>query len=333
MTPPSEMPRDISAATLTDGMLDVGDGHAIYWRCQGPLDAPAIVVLHGGPGGAMNLQWGELLDAASWRIVFFDQRGCGRSTPFGKLRHNDLPALVGDIERLRVHLGIERWAVFGGSWGTTLALAYGAAHADRCLGFLLRGIFLARAEDIAWFLWEVRRVFPDAHRAFLDAIEQAAGRRPASAADILAFAQAPLARHDAAGIRLAKAWSNYERSLSSVAPAPATPAPGNSSSADDPQADRAALSMAWLERHYMADALPPVPPLLPGVARIAHLPCHIVHGRFDMVCPANQADALAHAWPRAVLTLADASGHATFEPGIASALRDAARQLRNAIGV
>ena len=141
-----------SAKDFEDGMLDVGDGHSVYWRAQGPKDAPVMLVVHGGPGGAMNLKWGEVLDASKWRMVFFDQRGCGKSTPFGKLEHNGTNDLIGDMEKLRVTLGIEKWALFGGSWGTTLSLAYGVTYPERCLGFLLRGIFLARKEDIDWFL-------------------------------------------------------------------------------------------------------------------------------------------------------------------------------------
>ncbi|HTJ94037.1 MAG TPA: alpha/beta fold hydrolase [Pararobbsia sp.] len=342
---------DIPQATQ-EGMLDVGDGHSIYWRSHGNDNAPAIVVLHGGPGGAMNLGWSEFLDARKWRVIFFDQRGCGRSTPFGELRGNTLGALVGDIERLRARLGIERWALFGGSWGTTLALAYGAAHADRCLGFLLRGIFLARPEDIQWFLWDVRRIFPDAHDAFLDAIEQACGLRPRNAREILAYAQAPLSKFDAAGAALAQAWTDYEKTLSAVVPIPAPSASAPSASAvaashADAGANlgmdagtptdaaarnaRSAVSMALLERHYMADDLPPEPALLRHVERFSHLPCHIVHGRFDVVCPADQALALAQAWPGAQLSIVDASGHWTFEPGIAAALRRDAEQLASAL--
>jgi proline iminopeptidase len=188
----------------------------MYWRAQGPKDAPVMLIVHGGPGGAMNLKWADVLDASKWRMVFFDQRGCGKSTPFGKLEHNGTNDLIGDMEKLRITLGIEKWALFGGSWGTTLALSYGVTHPERCLGFLLRGIFLARKEDIDWFLWDVRRVFPDAHRAFLDAIEAASGQRPRNAAEILTLTGAPLARFDDAGIKLARAWSGFEATLSVV---------------------------------------------------------------------------------------------------------------------
>ncbi|CAN7581940.1 alpha/beta fold hydrolase [Caballeronia sp. LjRoot29] len=341
------------APAYEDGMLDVGDGHAMYWRAQGPKDAPVMLIVHGGPGGAMNLKWADVLDASKWRMVFFDQRGCGKSTPFGKLEHNGTNDLIGDMEKLRVTLGIEKWALFGGSWGTTLALSYGVTHPERCLGFLLRGIFLARKEDIDWFLWDVRRVFPDAHRAFLDAIETASGQRPRNAAEILTLTGAPLARFDDAGIKLARAWSGFEATLS-VVNKPASKKPADPAQKDEsvmatqtdaaqttatlpdapqaepaapeatPEATReanaAAISMSLLEHHYMAHELPPEP-LLPRIGRIAHLPCVLVHGRFDMVCLAEQAQDLADVWPGAQLSIVDAAGHWTFEPGNVTALK------------
>ena len=364
------------APAFEDGLLDVGDGHAMYWRAQGPKDAPVMLIVHGGPGGAMNLKWADVLDASKWRMVFFDQRGCGKSTPFGKLEHNGTNDLIGDMEKLRVALGIEKWALFGGSWGTTLALSYGVTHPERCLGFLLRGIFLARKEDIDWFLWDVQRVFPDAHRAFLDAIETASGQRPRNAAEILAFTGAPLARFDDAGIKLARAWSGFEATLSVVnKPAPtkgADPARKDESKGEEskaevpvaaaqtdaaqttaalteaPQADAtqagqgspeakreanaAAISMSLLEHHYMAHELPPEP-LLPRIGRIAHLPCVLVHGRFDMVCPADQVQALADVWPGAQLSIVDAAGHWTFEPGNVTALKAGGEYLAQALAL
>lgn len=357
------------APAYEDGMLDVGDGHVMYWRAQGPKDAPVMLIVHGGPGGAMNLKWADVLDASKWRMVFFDQRGCGKSTPFGKLEHNGTNELIGDMEKLRAALGIEKWALFGGSWGTTLALSYGVTHPERCLGFLLRGIFLARKEDIDWFLWDVQRVFPDAHRAFLDAIETASGQRPRNAAEILALTGAPLARFDDAGIKLARAWSGFEATLSVVnkpvnksAPKKsADPAAKDESKGDasvitaqtdaaqtaatltDPaqadatqaepatpeatrEANAAAISMSLLEHHYMAHELPPEP-LLPRIGRIAHLPCALVHGRFDMVCPADQVQALADVWPGAQLAIVDAAGHWTFEPGNVTALKAGSEYL------
>jgi proline iminopeptidase len=318
---------------LQEGMLDVGHGHSIYWRSHGNRNTPAVVVLHGGPGGAMNPQWGEFFDPVKWHIIFFDQRGCGKSTPFGELHYNDLPRLVDDMERLRTQLAIDRWALFGGSWGTTLALAYGVAFPERCLGFLLRGIFLARQEDMNWFLWDVQRIFPDEHKAFLDAIEIAAGRRPGNVKEILSYAEAPMARFDAAGLALALAWSNYEKSLSGISPAALDLAPSSLASDDTPADSTASssVSMALLERHYMADKLPPAP-LLAQVARIAHLPCYIVHGRVDMVCPAEQAYALAQAWPGAQLSLVDGAGHWTFAPGNAAALHRDAQRLERDLG-
>lgn len=347
---------DAALPAFRDGMLEVGDGHSIYWRSHGNPDGPAVVILHGGPGGASNPRWAEFFDPTRWQVIMFDQRGCGRSTPFGELRANGLSQLVEDTEKLRVMLGIEQWAVFGGSWGTTLALAYGTRYPERCTGFLLRGIFLARQQDIDWFLWDVRRVFPDAHAQFLDAIEQASGRRPRNIAEVLDFSQAPLARFDSVGLRLAQQWAGYEFGLSVVGPMPEEPPPksGDAAAASTPAAATSAtaaaaaaatttgtpagapagssrvassaISMALLERHYMAEELPP-PDLLLQVHKLAHLPCYIVHGRFDMVCPADQAQALADAWPGARLSLVKASGHYTFEPGIAAALKRDAERL------
>jgi proline iminopeptidase len=319
---------DQTAVDFEEGMLEVGDGHTIYWRAQGPRDAPVMLVVHGGPGGAMNVKWADALDPDKWRVVFFDQRGCGKSTPFGKLEANGIDALVGDMEKLREALKIERWALFGGSWGTTLGLAYGVAHPERCTAFLLRGVFLARREDIDWFLWDVRRVFPEAHRAFLDAIEAASGKRPASAPEILTLSEAPLARFDDAGTKLARAWTHYETTLS-VVNKPEKP-PAEEEKRPTAEANNAAISMALLERHYMANELPPVP-LLPLIARIAHLPCRIVQGRFDMVCPPDQALALAERWPGAELTVVHVAGHWTFEPGNIAALKVAAAALAEAV--
>ncbi|MGI4861126.1 MAG: alpha/beta fold hydrolase [Janthinobacterium lividum] len=339
-----------------DGLLDVGDGHTIYWRAHGNPAAPVVLVVHGGPGGALNPSWGKFFDPAQWRVVFFDQRGCGRSTPFGKTAANTLDDLVGDIEKLRTALGVERWALFGGSWGTTLALAYGIAHPQRCTGFLLRGIFLARQQDIDWFIWDVRRIFPEAHAAFLDAIERASGSRPRNRDEVLALAAAPLARYDVAGIALARAWSGFEAKLSSVQPMPAAPAatgatasaastasmgatapagvPGTSTSAapaaDPLEGQRRAVSMALLEHHYMAHELP-APDFLGRLDALQNHPCHIVHGRFDMVCPAEQALSLARAWPAAKVKIVDAAGHWTFEPGIEKALFEASAALRDTL--
>lgn len=353
---------------FADGQLDVGDGHAIYWRAHGNPDAPVVLIVHGGPGGALNVSWAKFFDPSRWRVVLFDQRGCGKSTPFGLTDHNGLQDLVGDIEKLRRALGVERWALFGGSWGTTLALAYGVAFPQHCTGFLLRGVFLARQQDIDWFLWDVRRVFPEAHEAFMDAIETASGHRPRSGDEILSLAGPTLARFDAAGVALARAWSGFEAKLSSVqgipAAAPAVtgstqtagvsasasslssavspdvtaaataavpPSSASSAAPADPlEGQRRAVSMALLEHHYMAHDLP-APDFLGRLGALGSLPCYIVHGRFDMVCPAEQASLLAKAWPQAVLNIVNASGHWTFEPGIEKALVDASAALLQAI--
>lgn len=327
--------QDAPTPAFDEGLLDVGDGHQVYWRAQGPKDAPVMLIVHGGPGGAMNLKWGDVLDASKWRMVFFDQRGCGKSTPFGKLEHNGTSDLIADMEKLRVTLGIEKWALFGGSWGTTLSLAYGVTHPERCLGFLLRGVFLARREDIDWFLWDVKRVFPDAHRKFLDAIETASGQRPGNVQEILALTGEPLARSDEAGVKLAHAWSGFEGTLSIVNKPSAKKDEAEKEETpkqeETRRANSSAISMALLEHHYIAHELPPEP-LLPRIGKISHLPCEIVHGRFDMVCPADQAPALADVWPNAKLALTEVAGHWTFEPNNVIALKAAGERLSRALG-
>lgn len=329
-----------------DGVLPVGDGHAIYWRAHGNPSAPVVLIVHGGPGGTLNTSWSKFFDPKDWRVVLFDQRGCGKSTPFGRTENNGLADLVGDIEKLRLALNVEAWALFGGSWGTTLALAYGIAYPERCTGFLLRGIFLARREDIDWFLWGVRRVFPEAHHAFLDAIERASGQRPSNRDEVLAFAAAPLARYDQAGVALAQAWSGFEATLSSVHGMSGNPAPAKAPATGDAMARRAGdvepdkkaatdpldgnrriVSMALLEHHYMAHDLP-APDFLGRLAALQDHPCYIVHGRFDMVCLAEQAVELAAAWPKAVLNVVQGAGHWTFEPGNEKALFEASAALR-----
>ena len=307
-----------------EGQLEVGEGHTIWWRAHGDPHAPTVVVLHGGPGGATNIRQSEFFDPAHWQVVFFDQRGCGRSMPYASTRHNTTAHLVADMERLRESLGIERWALFGGSWGTRLALSYGIAHPQRCSGFLLRGVFLARREDIRWFLWDAGLVFPDAQAEFFDVIEDITAKRPASMQELLEITEPVLAPDHPQRQRLASAWEKYEWCMSSVEPMPARPTEGSEAQL----AALRAVSMATLEHHYMSRVLPHEGNVLEQVGRIAHLPCEIVHGRYDMVCPIRQAWELTQKWPGTVLHVASQSGHWTFATQTAALLTAAAARLR-----
>lgn len=318
------------AAHFVDGTLDVGDGHRLYWRAHGNPEGLVVVILHGGPGAGHNPRSAEFFDAAVWRVVMFDQRGCGRSTPTAATEHNTTAHLVADMERLREALGIARWAVFGGSWGTRLAISYGITHSGRCTGFMLRAVFLARPRDMRWFLWGARRLFPDGHAAFLDAIEAATARRPRDARELLALTGEVLRPEHPHLSRMVAAWDDYETRMSSVG-APTPPALPT-----DPAAEVRlrvhSLTLATLEHHYLANVLPHEAGVLEQVGAIAHLPCEIVHGRYDIVCPFEQAWSLASVWPQACLTEARVSGHWTFAPEMAGLLHGASARLLERMG-
>ena len=312
-------------AALEEHMLDVGDGHRLYWRRHGKPDAPTVVLLHGGPGGGIFPRCAEFFDPSFWNVVMYDQRGCGRSTPTASTSNNTVAHLVADLERLRLELGVERLVLHGVSWGTRLALAYGAAYPHRCAGFLLTSVFLGRRADIDWFLWDVRRLFPENHDRLLDAVAEAAGKRPANLVQLLALAGAVFASGGAdQRQRLANEWDDYEWRMMSVAPMPPLPT--------DPvelAATRAkSLTQAILEHHYMARVLPAEDDVLEHVGRMGHLPCEIVHGRYDVICPAEQARLLADAWPQAALEIAPESGHRTFDPAMADLIHRASHRLR-----
>ena len=293
---------------FASGLLSLVGRHVMYWEQSGNPRGVPVVFLHGGPGAGSAPNHRRFFDPAHYNIVVFDQRGAGRSTPLGELRDNTTPLLIEDIERLRRHLGIERWLVFGGSWGSTLALAYGEAHAERCSGFILRGIFLCRRSEIDWFLYGLRNIFPEAWRAF-------AGMIPGhERSDLLAAYHRRLIDPDPAiHMPAARAWSSYEGSCSTLLPSPDTVAYFAS--------DVVALGLARMEAHYfMHDIFLPLNSLLDDIAKIRHLPAAIIQGRYDAVCPAVSADDLHRAWPEAKLDIIKDAGHASSEPGIVDSL-------------
>lgn len=298
------------------GMLALDGLHGMYWEeCGNPQGAP-VVFLHGGPGAGASPVHRQFFDPAHYRILVYDQRGAGRSLPLGALARNTTADLVGDLERLRVHRGIDRWLVFGGSWGSTLALSYAQAHPERCSGLILRGIFLSRRSEIDWFLHGMGRFFPEAHAAFAGFVP------PHERGDLLTAYYARLTDPDPAVHRpAALAWSRYEGSCSALLPSPASVA-----MFDD---ERTALGLARIEAHYfihgsfMADGA-----LLEGIDAIRHLPATIVQGRYDMVCPICTADALHRAWPEADYVVVPDSGHSALEPGTCAALIAATEAFR-----
>jgi len=314
--PRSDLFPDI--APFDSGFLPLDHGHTMYWEMVGNAAGQPVLFLHGGPGAGAGAVHRRFFDPHSFKVVIFDQRGAGRSRPLGSLVANDTPRLVEDIERLREHLGIARWMVFGGSWGSTLALAYGQAHPERVSGFVLRGIFLGRDREIAWFMDGLARFFPDVWEPFASHAGLPGG------GDLLAAYRRLLDDPDPrVHLPAARAWSVYEGSCSTLMPSPETVA----SFAED----RTALGLARIEAHYFANRLfLPEEGLLAGMQRIAHLPAEIVQGRYDMICPPESAFALASAWPRARLTIVSDAGHSALEPGVRAALLAAVERIRPA---
>ncbi len=298
------------------GNLGLDSVHTMYWEQSGNPEGAPVLFLHGGPGAGASPAHRRFFDPAHYRIVIFDQRGAGRSTPLGELRENTTPHLVADIERLRGHLGIERWLVFGGSWGSTLALAYGEAHPERCAGFILRGVFLCRRSEIDWFLYGLRTLFPEAWRTFAEVI-------PApERGDLLAAYYRRLADPDpAVHVPAARAWSTYEGICSTLLPSPETVAHF--------AGDVVSLGLARMEAHYFSHGIfLPENALLENLHRLRHLPCVIVQGRYDAVCPIVTADEVRRAWPEAEYIVVADAGHSAWEPGISAELVRATERFK-----
>ena len=290
--------------------LPVSSLHTLYYeQCGDPAGKP-VVVLHGGPGGGCSDDMRRFFDPARWRAILFDQRGCGRSTPFSCLEQNTLEDLVADIERLREHLRIDRWCVFGGSWGSTLALAYAEAHPERVSGLILRGIFLYRQSDIDWLYQDgANALFPDAWEGFLAPIPPGERHDMVAAYHRRLFGDDGKARREAA-----RAWSCWEGDTVTIK-GPA----GRSEDFDD---ERFLDAFARIECHYFLNGgfLGGGNQLLDNARRIAHIPCTIVQGRYDAVCPMRGAWTLHKALPGAKLEIVPDAGHSAMEPGIIDAL-------------
>jgi len=290
------------------GMLPLDTRHTMYWEQSGNPSGVPVLFLHGGPGAGSTPAHRRFFDPAHYRIVVFDQRGSGRSKPLGEIRDNTTPHLVNDIETLRQHLGIDKWIIFGGSWGSTLALAYGEAHPNRCLGFILRGIFLCRKQEIEWFLYGLRNFFPEAWNSFVSLL------LPSERGDILtAYYQRLLNPDPEIHMPAARAWGAYEGSCSTLLPSPET--------VNYFSGDIVALGLARMEAHYFShDIFLPENALLNNVSKLHHIPATIVQGRYDAVCPIISADDLHHAWPQAEYIVIEDAGHSVWEPGILETL-------------
>lgn len=292
------------------GTLKVSDLHTIYWEQSGNPDGKPVVFVHGGPGGGTDPKQRHFFDPRRYRIILFDQRGCGRSTPHACLEDNTTWHLVEDMEMLREHLEIERWQVFGGSWGSTLSLAYAQRHPERVTELVLRGIFLLRPLELRWFYQEgASAIFPEAWERFQAPIPRE------ERGDMIAAYYGRLTSDDPA-IRLeaARAWSAWEASTSFLVPRDDGPPPAGQ--------DAFAEAFARIECHYFAHGgfFEHPDQLLRDTERIRHIPAVIVQGRYDTVCPTRSAWDLHKAWPEARLQIVPDAGHSAYEPGIVDRL-------------
>jgi proline iminopeptidase len=304
------------------GRLAVSALHEIYWEESGHPDGLPVVALHGGPGGGSSPEMRRFFDPRRYRIILFDQRGCGRSTPHSELRENTTWDLVRDIETLRSHLGVKKWLVFGGSWGSTLALAYAAMHRKQVMGLLLRGVFLLKESEIRWFYQDgASNIFPDAFDRYVAPI-------PANERDDLlkAFYKRLTGKNASARAEAAAAWARWEGETLSILGPKQRP----------PRFDEADFldAFARIECHYFhnkgffdADGW-----LLDQATKFGDLPGVIVHGRYDVVTPLSSAWALHKAWPKSQLKIVPDAGHSSLEPGIVSELVKASDALAEKLG-
>lgn len=300
--------RDIEPFSF--GWLGADGPHEIYYEeCGAPRGKPAVI-LHGGPGGAVNPTMRRFFDPSRWRMALFDQRGCGRSRPNASLEDNTTWSLIADIERLRVHLGVEKWTVFGGSWGSTLALAYAITHPDRVEALVLRGIFLLTQKELRWFYQDgAAMLFPDAWERFLAPIPVE------ERGDLMAAYHKRLIHPDRrVQAEAAGAWSQWEGDTISLRGPEARPPKFNE--------EDFAIAFARIECHFFANGgfFEEDGWILKNIDRIRHIPAWIVQGRFDVVTPMDGAWSLHRAWPEASFEIVWDAGHASTEPGVIDGL-------------
>ena len=299
-----------TAELFNSFQLPVSDMHSIYVEESGNKHGKPVIFLHGGPGGGISSSYRQYFDPEKWRIIMFDQRGCGKSTPFAELKENTTWDLVEDIEKIRKHLGIDSWVVFGGSWGSTLSLAYSQTHPSSCKGLILRGIFLVRKKEIDWFYQEgANNIFPDRWESFLAPIA------PDKRNNLLKAYYEILTGDDySKKIEAAKAWSTWEGSTVRLLL--------DENFIGDFSDEKFAEAFARIECHYFMNNcwFDSDNYLIENIDKIRNIPTVIVHGRYDIICPVVQAWDLHKAWPEADFHIIPDAGHSIYEEGIKNKL-------------
>jgi len=296
--------------------LSVASPHSLYVEESGNAEGIPVLFVHGGPGSGCDSRSRCFFDPERYRIIVFDQRGAGKSTPHAELEGNDTEALIEDMEQIRVHLGIEQWLLFGGSWGTTLSLVYAQAHPQRVLALIMRGVFLCREQDLHWLYQHgASHIFPDFWEDFLKPIA------PAERGDLMAaYYRLLTGSNELTRMAAARAWSLWEARCSTLRPNQDVLAHFNS--------PHTALAMARIEAHYFVNkGFLSANQILLNMEKLAAIPGIIVHGRYDMICRLDNAQALHRAWPGSELHIIREAGHASSEPGIADALVHATRAM------
>lgn len=300
--------------------IDVGDGHNLYVEESGSKDGLPVIYLHGGPGGGSSSSYRRYFDPEKYRIIIFDQRGCGRSEPHASLENNNTQALVEDIEVIRKELAIEQWVVMGGSWGTTLALSYAQTYPESVLGLILRGVFLGRQQDIDWLYRDgTRKIFPDYWQDFIQPIPEHERK------DLLqAYYQKLTGQDELARMSAAKAWANWEAKTATLEP--------NSQKVSDLTSPHTALCMSVISAHYFVNqCFIEENQLINQLYKMEHIPGIIVHGRYDMLCAVENAWTLQNNWRNCELNIIRDAGHSAGEAGIVDGLVRATKKMHRDI--
>lgn len=295
-----------------NGYLEVGNGHSIYFEQYGSSKGIPLLFLHGGPGAGFSNSHKCFFDPNVFRVIFFDQRGAGKSIPYAETNYNNTQLLISDIEDLRRSLKIDKWYLFGGSWGSTLALLYGVTFPDRCLGFILRGIFLGTKVEIDWFLYDIKKFFPEAYDKFLSFVPKDYQN------NILEWFHSQLhSKNRSESLKAASTWAEYENSCSSLNYIPR------------PISGEKALAISKIETHYfMNNCFIDHNYIIQNIDKISNLKSIIVQGRHDVICPPFTALKLAECWGGAKIEIVDDAGHSGFETNISKKLINALKMIK-----